>query len=71
MHLRRHPTARCPSCGDPIWFGLKAEGTGWKVLSNCRASHCAVEITAGYISMSDVTNTDEAYQCAEDVIEQW
>lgn len=66
MLSRKHPDARCPRCGEPLWYGLKAEPTGWKVQYDCAgAEGCGRELSPGRIPRSDVTTEDEAYRRAE------
>ncbi len=66
MSLREHPEARCPYCGSPLSYGLKAEPTGWKVQYGCPTpGGCGREFAAGRIGRGTVENEDEAYERAE------
>lgn len=71
MELRRHPTSRCGRCGEALWFGLKEEGKGWKVIYQCESPTCKREITGEYIPMSSVESTAQAYERAEDDTPTW
>jgi hypothetical protein len=65
MLSRRHPDARCPWCGEPLWFGLKSEPTGWKVQYDCAGPEgCGRELSPGRISVSEVATDDEAVERA-------
>lgn len=69
MILRRHPDARCPTCGSrEVWWGLKSEATGWKVLRECDDDECDYQGTAGWIPMSEVDSVDEALRKGEERI---
>ncbi len=66
MLLRKHPDARCPRCGSTLWYGLKAEATGWKINYDCvRPEGCGREFTPGRIDRSSVSGPDEAHRQAE------
>lgn len=66
MLSRKHPDARCPWCGSPLWFGLKSEPTGWKVQYDCTGSDgCGREYSPGRVSRFDTGDEDEAYRQAE------
>lgn len=70
MQVRRHPSANCPRCGARLWYGLKTEGRGWKVLSHCERETCGREELAAYIPMDGVTDRDEAYDRAEETVQR-
>jgi hypothetical protein len=64
--LRRHPKARCPLCGEALWYGLKGEAIGWKVQYDCAGPDgCGREFTPGRIDRSSVSGPDEAHRRAE------
>jgi hypothetical protein len=66
MLARKHPEARCPRCGSPLWYGLKREGCGWKVQYLCSPPEgCGREFSVGRINQKSVANEEEAYQRAE------
>lgn len=69
MQLRRHPSARCLRCGRTLWFGLKREGSGWKVVSQCERANCRREELVAYIPMHSVASEDEAYERAEKAVQ--
>lgn len=58
MHLRRHDWAECPDCGSRLWYGLKAESTGWKVYYEC--NRCRFEKRVGRVPMAEVESRDDA-----------
>lgn len=62
MHLRRHETAECPSCGSLLWYGLKAETAGWKVYYEC--VDCWFEKRVGRVVMADVESHNDAVKRA-------
>jgi hypothetical protein len=70
MFFRLHSDARCPRCRhQSVWYGLKEEATGWKVLCECGRKHaCGHEWSAGWVSMSDVGTIDEASKMAEKLV---
>ena len=64
--LRKHPTAVCDYCDEPLWYGVKEEPTGWKVYSHCRGDDsCGKERSAGRISRADIESIDDVYARAE------
>lgn len=65
MHLRRHGVAECPTCDSPLWYGLKAEATGWKVHYEC--GDCCFEKLVGRVALADVTSHDEVVKRAVDM----
>jgi hypothetical protein len=66
MLLRKHPTAVCDLCNEPLWYGVKEEPTGWKVYYHCNSEDgCGKEWSVGRIARSDVENLDEVYSRAE------
>ncbi|QSG08151.1 hypothetical protein [Halapricum desulfuricans] len=67
MDLRRHPTARCERCDSRLWYGLKSEGSGWKVLYKCQTAGCEGEVATSFIDMASVSSRDEVYERAEDI----
>lgn len=67
MQLRRHPSANCECCGASLWFGLKDEGKGWKVVSECR--NCRRDVLVQYLPSQSVADEDEAYERAEQMVQ--
>lgn len=66
MHLSEHDHAVCPACGEPLWYGVKEESSGWKVFYVCEsASGCGREFATGRIRLSTVDHRDEVYARAE------
>lgn len=65
MHLRRHESAECPTCGSLLWYGLKEEATGWTVYYEC--SECTFEKRVGRVAMADVESRDDAVKWAEEM----
>ena len=67
MLLQQHPDATCPYCNRRLWFGTKAEPTGWKVFYVCHDDRgCGREWLRGRISRSSVERVDDVAQLAED-----
>lgn len=65
MFVRKHPDARCPYCGSPLYYGLKSEPTGWKARYDCpEPEGCGREFTVGRIDRASVENEDDAYERA-------
>lgn len=64
----RHDSARCPECGEPLYFGTKEEASGWKVYYDCE---CGWERMVGRIAMSDVEHRDEVHERAREMGERW
>lgn len=65
MHLQRHDSAECPTCDSLLWYGLKAEATGWKVFYEC--GDCCYEKRVGRVAMADVESRDDAVERAVDM----
>lgn len=65
MHLRRHDWAECPTCGSRLWYGLKAEATGWTVYYEC--DDCCFEKRVGWVAMADVESRDDAANRAREM----
>jgi hypothetical protein len=70
MLLRSHPTAACPLCRrQDVWYGLKEEATGWKILCTCRSNRdCNHEWRAGRIPMNAVDSLDEVSERAKTIV---
>ncbi|CCQ37902.1 uncharacterized protein Nmlp_3789 [Natronomonas moolapensis 8.8.11] len=65
MIVRKHPDARCPHCGSPLYYGLKSEPTGWTARYDCTAAEgCGREFTVGRIDRASVESEDGAYERA-------
>jgi len=66
MDLHEHGSRRCRWCGEPLWYGVKEEPSGWKVFYCCRSSDgCGRERMAGRIPRSSVDHLDQVYERAE------
>jgi hypothetical protein len=66
MLVREHPNARCPRCGSKLRYGLKREGSGWKVQYCCPPSNgCGREYSVGRIDHESVDSEEEAYRRGE------
>jgi len=66
MDLTRHHSQRCRWCGEPLWYGLAEEPSGWKVYYCCRSDDgCGRDRMVGRIPRSSVDHVDEAYRKAE------
>ncbi|QSG07220.1 hypothetical protein HSR121_2902 [Halapricum desulfuricans] len=65
MHLRRHPTSQCEHCGSRLWYGVKSEGDGWKVLYECTTPGCERDAATSFIDMASVSDRDQVYKHAE------
>ena len=66
MILHEHPTARCPACGRPLYYGVERESTAWTVYYECEpGSGCDYETTAGRVPLGDVESVDEVHERAE------
>ncbi len=69
--LYPHESARCSRCGDRIFYGLKEESTGWKVVLECDpASGCGRGFPSGWIRLRDVDTFDDAYERAASIAEE-
>lgn len=68
--FRAHDSATCPTCGERLAFGAKAEASGWKVLYEC-GERCGWEVMAGWISMASIDHQDEVHERAETMGERW
>ena len=68
MLLQKHPEATCPFCNCRLWFGTKAESTGWKVFYVCNdADGCGREWFRGRIPRSSIETRDDVARKAEDL----
>lgn len=68
MRLQRHDWVECPTCGTRLWYGLKAETTGWTVYYEC--GDCCFETRAGRVAMDEVKSRDEAAKRARTMAER-
>ena len=68
--FRKHDTATCPDCGEPLVFGLKEEASGWKVFYECD-DRCGFEQMTGWVKLSDIEHRDEVDARAHEMGEWW
>jgi hypothetical protein len=66
MLYKKHPSARCRYCAEPLYYGLKDEATGWKVHYCCLLPNgCGREFSLGRIGLESVDTKDDAHERAE------
>lgn len=69
MQMEKHDSARCPACGDPLWFGTKSEGSGWDVFYECAS--CSFERRVGRVSVEEIDSRGSIRERAAAMGEQF
>lgn len=65
MLSTKHPSARCRDCGEPLYYTLKDEPTGWKVQYSCPPPEgCGRERSLGWIGATPGTDEADARRTA-------
>ena len=68
MIVKKHPSTRCPVCGDALYYGLKPEPTGWKVQYSCPPpTGCGREFSAGWVTRESGIDDCEPYKRAKEI----
>lgn len=63
MQFTEHDSRQCEWCGEPLWYGLKEEPSGWKVYYSCLSEGgCGWERMVGRVSRTAVDHLDEVYR---------
>jgi hypothetical protein len=63
MLLRPHGSAVCRWCREPLWYGIKEEPSGWKVVYSCYEKNgCGREWTTGIVERANIGHVDEVYK---------
>ena len=65
MFFELHESAVCNQCKNRLWFGVKEEASGWKVVYSCCGDDgCGREWTMGIILRKEIEHIDEVYEKA-------